>query len=323
MKILIAPLNWGLGHATRCLPLIVRHLRAGDDVVLAGDGESGLLLRKHFPGLRYIPLPELNLRYSKGRSQIGAVAQMIPKILVWSAADHKTLEQLLRRESFDLVISDNRPGLYSRRCRCAYITHQLLIRMPGGLRFLEDMGHKLHLRIIRRFSECWVPDSEGENNLSGDLAHRYPLPQNARFIGPLSRFEYVRPEEGPGEYNTVAVISGLEPQRSLFEKAVLDEYAGKNERLLVVRGKIGGANMTVRKGNVTLMPAISDESLARHLLSARTVISRSGYSSIMDYAALGLPEKQRRGELSLRLVPTPGQPEQEYLAEWMKTHTRN
>lgn len=314
LTVLIAPLNWGLGHASRCLPLIVRHLRAGDEVVLAGDGDSLTLLRKRFPGLRSYPLAPLNLRYGKGNSQVMAVLRMLPKLFVWSKGDHAALELILRQEHIDLIISDNRPGLYTDSCRTAYITHQLLIRMPRGLRWLEPLGRRLHARLIRRFTECWVPDFEGAEGLAGELSHTHPLPERTRFLGPLSRFEYVQEEPVVEHYDAVVVLSGLEPQRTILERTLLEEYRQSGERLLLIRGKVGEPPTAIRHGNITILPSISDGQLRTHLLRARTIISRSGYSSIMDYAALELLDKAKRGELTLRLIPTPGQPEQEYLA---------
>ena len=323
-RILIAPLNWGLGHASRCLPLIVRHLRAGDEVVLAGDGESLMMLTKRFPGLRAYPLAPLQLRYSSGKSQIGAVINMLPKLLIWAKADQQALQLILLRESFDLIISDNRPGLYSDRCTTAYITHQIRILMPRGLRWLEPIAQRLHARLIRRFTECWIPDSETENNLSGALSHTPPLPENARFIGPLSRFEYEAAEDAQEHYDAVAILSGLEPQRTILEKQLIAEYKQKKESLLLIRGKIDGPHTTLHIANgsslgITILPTLSSGLMRTHLMRAHTIISRSGYSSIMDYAELGLIEKAANGDIALRLIPTPGQPEQEYLAKkWNK-----
>ena len=323
-RILIAPLNWGLGHASRCLPLIVRHLRAGDEVVLAGDGESLMMLTKRFPGLRAYPLAPLQLRYSSGKSQIGAVINMLPKLLIWAKADQQALQLILLRESFDLIISDNRPGLYSDRCTTAYITHQIRILMPRGLRWLEPIAQRLHARLIRRFTECWIPDSETENNLSGALSHTPPLPENARFIGPLSRFEYEAAEDAQEHYDAVAILSGLEPQRTILEKQLIAEYKQKKESLLLIRGKIGGPQTTLHIANgsslgITILPTLSSGLLRTYIMRAHTIISRSGYSSIMDYAELGLIEKAANGDIALRLIPTPGQPEQEYLAKkWNK-----
>jgi len=322
MKILIAPLNWGLGHAARCLPLIIRHLRAGDEVVIAGDGESLSLLRKHFPGLRSIELPALHLRYSRGNRQVGAMLLALPKLLHWARKDHQALADILQRETFDLVISDNRLGFYiskhrgqTDRCpRTAYITHQLLIPLPSPWKWLQPLAHKIHLRIIRQYDECLIPDYEGEGNLSGALAHYYPLPPNARFIGPLSRFaERTRPETKRG-FHVVAVLSGLEPQRSLLEEKLLSEWMDRPEQVLIVRGLPHLPPMNAHKHNITLVPYLSDAHLAAFLLGADQIIARSGYSTIMDLATLGILGKAT-------LIPTPGQPEQEYLAKHLNKHS--
>lgn len=330
MKLLIAPLNWGLGHASRCLPLIVRHLRAGDDVVLAGDGCSLALLRKHFPGLSYRTLPSLSLQYSSGRSQVGAMAKAMPQLLVHAIRDHRALRNILRSEHFDLVISDNRFGFFSSRCRCIYITHQLHVFLPQWLSWAEPIAQRLHHRVIRHYAECWVPDLEEQKDrgsivslpwvgLSGELAHTEPLPENVKFIGPLSRFEYVQEVESR-HYDVVAVLSGLEPQRTLLEQQLLREFADSSEQVLIVRGLITAPPTAIRKRNITLRPYMPDGELAFVLKHAKLIISRSGYSSLMDYYALGLLDKQQRGEVTLRLVATPGQPEQEYLANLHNQH---
>ena len=314
MRILVAPLNWGLGHASRCIPLVTRFLSEGYDVVLAGDGDSLLLLRRHFPSLPYFPLASLNLHYGSGSSQVWAVLRALPALVRFSVADHWRLRHLLMTEHFDLVVSDNRFGLYSHKTRCVYITHQLLVLLPPRLRFMQPLLRRLHAAVIRHFSECWVPDNAGRPWLAGDMAHKYPLPPNARFIGLLSRFDGCKPLDRTPEYDVVAVISGPEPQRTMFEEKVCAEWQGRKERVLVVRGKPSLPATAMKKDGITLVPDLDDRALARHLTSARTVISRSGYSSVMDYYALGLLDKQKRGELTLTLVPTPGQPEQEYLA---------
>lgn len=315
MKILIAPLNWGLGHASRCLPLIVRHLKQGDEVVLGGDGEALTLMTKHFPGLRVVPLAPLALRYSSGTSQIGAMLMALPRLLRFIRQDRRMLERLLAQESFDLIISDNRFGLSCPGTRCVYITHQLLIRMPRGLRWLEGAAHRIHGHYIKRFDECLIPDREDGHNLSGDLSHYYPLPANARFIGPLSRFEYITPRPQDQHYDAVAVLSGLEPQRTLLEQQLISEYRNKQETILLIQGKLRRPMTTITRQNITIVPYMSDEAVAWHLQHAQTIISRSGYSSLMDYDVLGLlaPEHKQK----LRLIPTPGQPEQEYLAAWI------
>lgn len=308
MKILIAPLNWGLGHAARCIPLVHRYLQEGHEVVLAGDGDALLLLHKQFPVLRQLLLPALRLTYSSGNSQTGAMLRALPKLLLHSIRDHCALQRLLDEESFDLVISDNRFGFFSRKAKCVYITHQLLVPMPFHFTWAEPLVHRLHLCIMYRFDEVWVPDYAGENNLSGDLSHRYPLPPHAHFIGPLSRFtDYQSTIRTTSVYHTVAVLSGLEPQRSLFEQQVIAQCIADGKPALIVRGKPAEPFCRITQGNITLVPWLRDTELVDCLYGAKQIVARSGYSTIMDFDALGVLSKAH-------LVSTPGQPEQEYLA---------
>ncbi len=321
-SVLIAPLNWGLGHASRCVPIVREQLAAGNRVTLAGDGDSLTLLRKHFPELPVLHLPHLELRYSNGKSQVGAMLRSLPRLLWWMWQDHRVLREILSYQHFDVVISDNRFGLWNRqktkdkgrRTKCIYVTHQLMIKMPQGWKWAEPLAHWLHGRVIRKYDECWIPDYAGDNNLSGDLAHKYPLPRNAQFIGPLSRFDEGQRTKDKGqrtqstERRTVALLSGLEPQRTLFEKELLERY--KDTEMLLVRGKMNEPFCKIQRGKVTIVPYLDDAELVQALLQANKIIARSGYSTIMDLAALGVLDKAE-------LIPTPGQTEQEYLAEWI------
>ena len=315
MKILLAPLNWGLGHATRCIPLIRQFLAEGDEVVLAGDGDSIMLLRKTFPDLRVVDLPSLELRYTQNAQQRGFYLRAIPALIRFTLADHYYLRQLLAREHFDRVISDNRFGLFSREIHCTYITHQLYPILPKRLRIVQPIARALHALIYRRYSEVWVPDyADSTHNLAGDLAHGGAFDQYARYIGPLSRFSQYIDEEGTKvcqandhTYPVVAILSGLEPQRTYFEQALIADLKDAADRTLIVRGKIGVPATVTHIGNITLVPHMSDEQLMRFMHDAQKIMVRSGYSTIMDLAILGLLDKAY-------FYPTPGQSEQEYLA---------
>lgn len=308
MKILVAPLNWGLGHATRCIPIIRRLLEEGNEVVTGGDGDSLALLHSAFPDLQQIHLPHLALQYGKGKSQVWAMLRALPVLIRFSIADHMMLKEILALEHFDQIISDNRFDLYNKDVHCIYMTHQLMIKMPKGLKWLEPSVHRVHMRIIRNYDECWIPDyADAEKNLSGDLSHKYPLPKNARFIGPLSRFEGTQ-AEGNAKYQTVAVLSGLEPQRSMLENELIERYKDSENNVLIVRGIVSGPITQTQIKNITLIPKTDDEALAGYLLGAEKIIARSGYSSIMDFECLGVMKK-------VEFVPTPGQTEQEYLAQ--------
>ena len=331
MTILVAPLNWGLGHASRCVPLIQRFLDEGHEVILGGDGESLTLLRRQFPKLRYTYLAPLQLRYSASRRQVWAMLKALPKLIVWAYKDHAMLQALLREEKIDRVVSDNRFGLYADGVETVYITHQLHILLPSPWRWLEPLAARLHARIYARYNKVWVPDyEEPEKSLAGDLSHIKGQRDKGQctmvYIGPLSRFsltaqrsysETVLQRSGltaQRSYTIVAVLSGLEPQRTLLEKELLARYRGGEQRVLLVQGLLNRPATRIKRGNITIVPSMTDSELVPALLGAQHIIARSGYSTIMDLETLGLMQKAE-------LIPTPGQPEQEYLAFWTEKRT--
>jgi len=306
MKILICPLNWGLGHATRCVPLIRKYHNEGNEVVIVADGFPLEFLKQEFPSLRFIEFPSYSVYYSAGKSQVGAMIFNFPNIILGIIREHFWLKDLLKSEHFDMIISDNRFGLWNKRVRSVYITHQLMVKMPVNLKFLEPMVHRMHKAFITRYNECWIPDCAENGGLSCDLAHQYPLPRNARFIGTLSRFDGLETIEPNIEYNVVAVISGVEPQRTISEDSLIQKYKNHSEKVLIVRGLPGEVAGEKTVGSITLTSHLSDSELAAVLLGATKIICRSGYSSIMDLDALNCLDKAE-------LIPTPGQTEQEYL----------
>ena len=331
-KYLVAPLNWGLGHASRCVPLVQRLMNEGHEVILGGDGESLTLLRKHFPKLRYTYLAPLNLRYSKGQRQVGAILRALPKLISWSIQDHAMLKALLREEHIDQVISDNRFGLYSKQTECIYITHQLHVMLPIGWKWAEGIASRLHARIYTRFNKVWVPDyADPQKSLAGELSHPKNVQctmYNVQYIGPLSRFEKQSPitrnevnralaaenHQSP-LYDIVAVLSGLEPHRTMLEQELVARFAGHEERVLIVQGLMHRPNTRITRGNITIVPYLPDTELAAALLGASHIIARSGFSTIMDLEDLGLLNTQYSIlNTQIELIPTPGQPEQEYLA---------
>lgn len=313
MKILIAPLNWGLGHAARCVPLIRHYLEQGDEVVLAGDGDSFTLLKRTFPDLRTVDLPPLVLRYTANSQQRGFYLRAVWTLMRFTIADHYYLRQILAREHFDRVISDNRFGLFSRDTHSVYITHQLYPILPKRLRLFQPLARALHACIYRRYDEVWVPDYvDSSHNLSGALSHGGCFGQRAKYIGPLSRFTtryHTTPHSPVPHYTTLAILSGLEPQRTMFEGELLQRFAKSSESVLLVRGKLSDPHTVIKRGNITIIPSITDDELIAVVQGVHTIVARSGYSTIMDLAALGVLDKAE-------LHPTPGQSEQEYLVSW-------
>jgi hypothetical protein len=256
-----------------------------------------------------IHLPSLELRYTNNDQQRGFYLRAIPALLRFTIADHYYLRQQLAIEHFDLIISDNRFGLFTRQTRCVYITHQLYVRLPRRLRIFQPLARTMHACVFKRYHEVWVPDyANMEESLAGELCHGGRFDTNVKYIGPLSRFAS---SEGTiaenSEYSVVAILSGLEPQRSIFERAILERYANSSEKVLLVRGKVAEAQTMISRNNITIVASLSDQALLDAMEQATTIIARSGYSTIMDLAVLGLLHKAE-------LYPTPGQSEQEYLA---------
>lgn len=319
MRILIAPLNWGLGHATRCVPLIERYRRNGHEIILGGDGDSLLYLKRRYPTLRVVPLASLSVHYSASKHQLPALLRMLPDFIRFIREDRRRLSELQAQYHFDLVISDNRFGLYHPQPVCVYLTHQLQIRLPLLWRWAESLATRLHAFYYMSFDEIWVPDyADPSHNLSGYLGHPNPsniellLKLKLKYKGPLSRFSLPESQaaESPSEpYDVVAVLSGPEPQRSLLEAEIIRRYEHTDKRVLIVRGRMQGPMTRASHRNITLVPRLEDKELATALSSCQHIIARSGYSTIMDLEALGLLSSPK-----VELIPTPGQSEQEYLS---------
>ncbi len=311
-KVLVCPLNWGLGHATRCVPIIRRLVDEGNEVVVASDGYPLTFLQKQFPQLRSIELPSYPISYSKGNSQVWQMLRLIPKILNGIKKEHRWLDELLKKKHFDEVISDNRFGLWSKKTHSIYITHQVMIKMPKGLKWLEPIAYKLHRRYIDRFDTCWIPDRES-GGLSGDLSHKHPIPPNAQFIGPLSRFDKFTGIEPNSEYKTIVILSGVEPQRSIFEKEMVEKYKKSPKKTIIVQGKPTEDVRIEKIGQVDLVSHIDDNKFAAILKGCKEIICRAGYSTVMDLDTLQVLKKAQ-------FYPTPGQTEQEYLAEYLSLY---
>ncbi|HRO40192.1 MAG TPA: glycosyltransferase [Flavobacteriales bacterium] len=297
-RILVAPLDWGLGHAARCVPLVHALMEQGAVPVIGADKGPLALLATEFPQLEQARIPGVELRYGRGRSMAWMMARQFPAMLRQVRAEHAWLEMHKQALQLDAVISDQRFGLYAPALPSVLITHQLFPFTPVA----QGLARRINLQHIAPFDRCWVPDLAEEPGLAGELAHGKRLPANARYIGPLSRFEHAPAAKADHAWRVVAVISGPEPQRSMLEQLVLQQLHAIEGPHLLVAGRPGLEDNQV--GPVQVVGHMATPDLHAALLSAELIVGRTGYSTLMDLAAIG------RGAL---LVPTPGQPEQEYL----------
>jgi uncharacterized protein (TIGR00661 family) len=303
--VIVAPLNWGLGHATRCIPIIEHLIAMNCKVIMASDGESLMLLKKRFNQLIAIELPSYHIRYSDTQNMTWSIIRQLPKIYWAILREEKVFKELVRNYQPDLIISDNRYGARHKQVKSIFITHQLNLQMPEILKTWQSYVNSVQAYFINRFDECWVPDVEDENRkLSGSLSDEKYVKIPVSFIGVLSRLSK-KDLSNQKKYDIVAILSGPEPQRTIFEGLLLKQLTQINLNSLMIRGKINDPVELEQRGNIAFRN-FADENMMGSSLHAETfVIARSGYSTVMDLSQLGL---------RCLLIPTPGQTEQEYLA---------
>jgi uncharacterized protein (TIGR00661 family) len=309
-RAMVCPLNWGLGHASRCVPIIRKLQLAGYEVIVAADGRAQTFLHEECSEIKQVNLPGFSPKFSSKGTQVYKFPGWVLSLAWNTIKEHYILSRLIDKYSINLVISDNRYGLFSKKTKCIFVTHQVMFKAPLYLKFTEPLLYRINRFMINKFDACWIPDLPGDKNLSGDLAHKYPLPKNAGYIGILSRFKQPKPNSSTAKCNILALVSGPEPQRSIFEGLIIREVSKTNQLAIIVRGTPGERNEPETTPNINIYNHLSTKILAGIILEAETVICRSGYSSLMDMAVLG--------KISVILVPTPGQTEQEYLAKHMK-----
>lgn len=295
--ILVTPLNWGLGHASRCIPIIDSLLAQGHQVSIASDGRALALLQKEYPNLNSYKLPGYNVRYDK-TGMIWTIAKQLPKISAAVFKEKKVIQKIVKSANIDIIISDNRYGCRSKFCKNIFITHQINIAIPN--RRLEIITNKINHHFINLFDQVWIPDFAGNNNLAGKLSKNN---QGYNYLGPLSRFKRKKVNKA---YDLIAVLSGPEPQRSILESKIIAQLGQLNLTALIVQGKTEQQETFVINAHIKVVSFLTSKALNEVILQSDIVIARSGYSTIMDLVALGK---------KAILIPTPGQTEQEYLAQ--------
>ena len=301
-KVLVAPLDWGLGHATRDISIIRALLSNGYEVVIGAEGTQAALLQTEFPSLTILPLVGYHVRYSKNKwGFFFTLLKQVPYLLRIITKEKRWLEKVIADHRIDLVISDNRFGLHNKNIPCIFITHQLTVKAPFA--WMEKMLQRINYRHINQFTCCWVPDVAGDENVAGILSHPLKLPKTKiQYLGLLSRF-HLQPEEK--KYDYCILLSGPEPQRSLLEEKIMAGIASVNGKILLVRGKPGSNEVLKVPENVEVKNHLPTTELQTALLQSEYIVCRSGYTSIMELLSL---------QKKMLLIPTPEQTEQEYLA---------
>ena len=305
-NILICPLNWGLGHATRCVPIIKDLNNQGHKVIIAADEGPLAFLQKEFPDHDFIKFPGFSPKYSRSNTQVFKMMAAFPGALRDFRRDHKTVESIVKSHNIDMVISDNRFGCWSKHVHSVFITHQLHIQVPRLWKWATPIINIFNNSYIKKYDEVWVPDMENEPSLGGKLSHPTIKGVETKYIGYLSRFSPDNKSVTEKTNKFLVILSGPEPQRTMLEDIVIKQARETKDNILILRAKPDSSDLPGDvPDNVSMFNHVDDEMFVNLVNSAETIICRGGYSSLMDLVALGR---------TAFLVPTPGQTEQEYLA---------
>lgn len=305
--ILIAPLDWGLGHATRCIPIIKTLKKAGYNIVVGVNESQQKILQTEFADIKFIFLKGYEVKYSKKSWLLPLkIFVQIPKILLSIRQEHSWLKNIIQQENIDIVISDNRYGLFSKTKPSIFITHQLTIKTP--YKWLEHLIRKINYSFIQHFTQCWIPDVAGDNNLAGLLSHPTKMPFiETHYIGILSRFE--KKANTQKKYDICVLLSGPEPQRTILEKKLLLQLQQlQHKTILLVRGLPLAKEQLVVDG-IDTTNHLQQKKLQEAIEASEIIIARSGYTTVMELVAL---------QKKAILIPTPAQTEQVYLAQHLQ-----
>ena len=298
--ILVAPLHWGLGHATRCIPIIKKLKKQGFEVVIASDQGALTLLKQEFPDLKAEALPSYNITYTKNPKRFKwRLLMQVPHIAKVMREEAKVTRVLIKKHGITGIISDNRFGVRDSGVPCVFMTHQ--IQVLSG--WSTPLTSWMHQRIIERFDQCWVPDYEGTDSLSGDLSYDPTFKFPMSYIGPISR---MKKSKAPRNIDILVLLSGPEPQRGLLEQIMREKFKNYPKRVVLVCGVVEETIVETTIDGIQVFNFLTGDRLENLINQSKLVISRSGYTTVMDLAKTKTPAF---------FIPTPGQYEQEYLAK--------
>lgn len=307
MRIIYGVCSWGLGHATRSLPVIRKLVTEGNELTIISTGRALSLLKEEIgKDAGYIDFPDYVPPQTANPDLFFALLLLnIPKFFRSMYRERKMVANLISKRKYDMIISDNRYGIYDRKKPSFFFTHQLKIMNPYRMKRLESGTEFYTLYFLKRFYAVMVPDYR-EDSLSGELSHglRFIDEKKIEYVGALSDF---KKKEGKEDIDYLASISGPEPHRTLLENKIAEQVGELRGTVVVSLGRAGERKKVMEKDGIVYYSYLDSEDRTRLLNSSKLVISRSGYSTLVDLAVLGK---------KALFIPTPGQPEQEYLGEY-------
>jgi uncharacterized protein (TIGR00661 family) len=306
MEIIYGICSWGLGHATRSLPIIRKLIDENNKITIISHGRSLELIKKELGGnSEYIDIPDYPMLLSENSRQF-----MAKSIIYWPLFIRKILygfnrlNDILEKKEYDIIISDSRYDIHSEKIPSFFISHQMRIMNPLRIKILEKGSELYNLYFFKRFNGVLVPDYK-EDNLSGDLSHNLNKidEKKIHYVGVLSDFKKINKKK---DIDYFISISGPEPQRSLFEQKLLSQVDKLTGKIIMTLGKAEKKGIINNK-NIETYSFLEKNKREDFLNRSKLIISRSGYSTILDLTVLGL---------KALMCPTPGQIEQEYLSDY-------
>ena len=307
MKVIYGVCSWGLGHATRSLPVIRTLIQEDNEVTIISNGRSLELLKKELGDkIDYFDIPDYPMLLSENSRQFIAKSIVYwPSFIARMESGLQKLKKILQNKKYDRIISDARYDLYSRTIPSFFISHQIRIMNPLRIKMFERGSEIFNLFFFKRFAGIIVPDYK-DNNLSGDLSHNLNRidEKKLHYVGVLSDFKKKKRKQ---DIDYLISISGPEPQRTILERKLLSQIDDLNGNIVVTLGKSESVGKMYKK-EITTYSFLSKEKREDFLNRSKLVISRSGYSTIMDLAVVGS---------KALFIPTPGQVEQEYLGQYV------
>lgn len=298
--IFISPLDWGLGHATRCVPVIRGLLQNDNKILLGVTPLTEQVLTQEFPTLEKIRVPPYNIRYSSFLPLGVKLGLDAPRIFSVIQKENKLIERIVSDYQVDVIISDNRFGLYSKKVRSIFISHQLFLKAP----FATVLAQKINRHYVLKFDEVWIPDYEAmSNSLSGELSHGVHFHPHVKYIGPQSRL--LNYDQMDKKYDYLFLLSGPEPYKTVLKNLLLEKAKHYPQYKFVL---VNSSDEIDYGNNLETFVSPDGRTLSKLICESKQVICSSGYSTLMDMYQLDVR--------NLTLIPTPGQTEQEYLAEF-------
>lgn len=311
----IAPLDWGLGHATRCIPVINALISLNYKIYIATEGKHEIILKEAFPKATFFTLRGYRIRYTKKRSLlIPAILFQLPKIICAIINEYFWLKSLSKKYDFDLIISDNRFGFYHKKITSVFITHQLELQTPFA--WSTRLNQIITYKFINNYAACWVADMQPPQNLSGVLANPGKLPSIPLwYMNCLSRLlddSEINKTVGDltiteKEIKFLGIVSGPEPQRSLLENILWKQGSESIYSFVIAAGLPNEKWYDKITSNGFLYHHLNGPELKIQIKKAEYIICRGGYTTLMEM----IPYNKK-----LILIPTPGQTEQEFLANY-------